>query len=537
MIYVNQAGYAERGVKHATVTSSTHYVLRNEEGVSVKEGDVVLSFDENCGCDAGLIDFSDITKPGTYQFTDGEGNKSCSFVIADGHYDEALRASVKMFYYQRCGMEPTEMYAGRFKRKACHLCDAFDLLNPDRKIKMHGGWHDAGDFGRYVTAAAVALAHLLYGFELEKEQLCIDVNIPESGGKYPDLLAECRYELDWMLMMQEEDGGVHHKATSMEFCDFIMPDEDKLPITVTPVSSLATADFAAVMLLAARVYKEYDEEYASVLKAAALKSWKWLQDNPAFVFENPKEVLTGTYYDMCDADERFWAAAEMYRSFADEAAGFVIFNILELSISMTSLGWADVGGLASLSILMAGEDVFGGDLYNRVRLKWMDEADRLKALSESNAFGLTLRPREFKWGSNMIVLTNAMVLCYASELSDDDTYLEAAAHQLDYIFGRNAMDVSYVTGIGEKAFRDPHNRPGIADGIDDPIPGFVSGGPNYRPCDDVANQESMGDRPAMCRYADDKLSYSTNEITIYWNSPLVFVLGYIKRNYSGHREG
>ena len=536
MIFVNQAGYSEKGVKCATITSSSQYELHSGDGRVVKSGEVSLSFDENCGCDAGLIDFSDITVAGTYYFTDGEGNKSCSFVIADDHYDEALTAAIKMFYYQRCGMELEEKYAGRFKRKACHVCDAFDLLNPDRKVKMHGGWHDAGDFGRYVTAAAVAVAHLLYGFELERRELTIDVNIPESGGKYPDLLAECRYELDWMLLMQEEDGSVHHKCTSLKFCDFIMPADDDLPVTVTPVSSLATADFAAVMLLAARVYKEFDEEYAGVLKAAALKSWQWLIDNPAFIFENPKNVLTGAYYDRCDADERVWAAMEVYRSEKDEKAKFVILDTMELKLNMTALGWADVGGFASLCCLMGGEEVFGTDLYNRLKIKWMDEADRLKALSESNAFGLTLRPREFTWGSNMVVLMNAMILCYAHEMSGDCSYLEAAKAQLDYIFGRNAMDVSYVTGIGEKAFRDPHNRPGIADGIDDPIPGFVSGGPNFRPCDEAANPGNMGDKPAMCRYADNKLSYSTNEITIYWNSPLVFVLGYIKKICSKHRE-
>ncbi len=528
MIYVNQAGYYGSSVKHATLTSSSHYELLNKDGKVVKEGNVKLSFDENSGEEAGIIDFSDITETGTYYFKDAEGNKSCSFVISDDHYDEALKAALKMFYFQRCGMELEEKYAGRFKRKACHLGDAFDLLNPERKMKMHGGWHDAGDFGRYVTAAAVALGHLLYGFELEREQLSIDVNIPESGGKYPDILAECKYELDWMLLMQEEDGGVHHKATSMNFCDFIMPSDDELPVAVTPVSSLATADLAAVMALAARIYKEFDEEYAAVLKAASLKSWNWLLENPSFIFENPKEVLTGTYYDRSDADERFWAAMEIYRSEKDDKAKFIIQDTMELKVNLTALGWADVGGFASLCCLTGGEEIFGSDLYNRIKLKWMDEADRLKQLSESNAFEFTLRPREFTWGSNMVVLMNAMILCYAHELTTDASYLEAAKAQLDYIFGRNAMNLSYVTGIGENAFRNPHNRPGIADGIDDPIPGFVSGGPNYRPGDEAANMENMSDRPAMRRYADNILSYSTNEITIYWNSPLVFALGYMK---------
>ena len=120
-----------------------------------------------------------------------------------------------------------------------------------------------------------------------------------------------------------------------------------------------------------------------------------------------------------------------------------------------------------------------------------------------------------------------MVFCFANRLSGEDIYLEYAASQLDYILGRNAMDMSYVTGYGEKAFKDPHNRPTVADGIDEPIPGYVSGGPNYRACDTAANPDILKGRPLMKWFVDDWKSYSTNEITIYWNSPLVYVLAYL----------
>ncbi len=528
MIFLNQAGYAPEEPKYATLAGEKSYTLFAKDGKEILSGECVLSHDENSAEDAAVIDFSEVRKEGTYYFTDGKGNKSAEFVIAKDHYDEALKTSVKMFYFQRCGMELEEKYAGVFARKACHCGGGYMLDNKKIRRKMLGGWHDAGDYGRYVTAAAVALGHIFYGYEIFPEELQLDLNIPESGGKLPDILAECKYEIDWILDMQDEDGGVHHKCTSQNFCGFIMPDEDDLPMVITPVSSLATADFAAIMAMASRIYRKYDADYADTLAAAARKSWDWLVKNPSFLFENPKEVTTGTYEDMCDTDERLWAATEIYRLDKNEDAKKIILSVLELRISLSSLGWADVGGFGTLAVINGGKELFGEDLYTRMTLKWLDEANRLKGVAESNPFGITLRPAEFTWGSNMVVLTNAMVLCVAHMLTKDEAYLNAARYQLDYIFGRNAMDTSYVTGIGERAFKHPHLRPTEADGIDEPIAGFVSGGPNYRPCDEAANTDNMSDKPAMRRYADDMRSYSTNEITIYWNSPLVFALGYMK---------
>ena len=528
MIAVNQKGYETGSVKHATISGGTHYKLYNSKGERILEGDVVLKEDDNSGEKAGCIDFSEADAPGKYYFTDEKGNRSAGFTIGKKVYSSLFKDALRMFYFQRCGMKLEEKYAGKYAHKACH-CVPCRVLNsePARYIKMKGGWHDAGDYGRYVTAGAVALAHLLYAYELKPKAFKLSLDIPESGNGIPDILNECAYELDWMLKMQEKDGGVHHKVTSENFVGFVMPEEDKLEPVITPVSSLATADFAAVMALSARIYEVFDEKRAKAYKKAALLAGKWLVNNKAFEFKNPSEVHTGTYEDLCDADERMWAAAELYQLTLDDKWIWSIRMILELRISTVALGWADVGGLASMSILMAKKGVFPADLCERLKGNWLDEADRLKNLAASNPYELAFHPYNFCWGSNMQVLCNAMVLCFADKMKAKEGYRETAQYQLDYILGRNAMDTSYVTGHGEKAFRNPHNRPTVADGIEDPIPGFVSGGPNYRAMDTMANAEILKGRGPMKWYVDDWRSYSTNEITIYWNSPLIYVLAYL----------
>lgn len=140
-----------------------------------------------------------------------------------------------------------------------------------------------------------------------------------------------------------------------------------------------------------------------------------------------------------------------------------------------------------------------------------------------------MAPEDFVWGSNMVVCNRSMLLILASLLSQGDTaekYRSGALNQLHYLLYRNALDISYVTGFGENAFKNPHNRPTFADGIDLPMPGWVSGGPFKTPCDPAAEAAIAPGTPPMKCYVDDVGSYSTNEITIYWNSPAVFMTAF-----------
>ena len=98
------------------------------------------------------------------------------------------------------------------------------------------------------------------------------------------------------------------------------------------------------------------------------------------------------------------------------------------------------------------------------------------------------------------------------------------------ILGMNAMDISYVTGFGDNAFKDPHNRVTISDDIERPIPGELSGGPCILFADEEIKKYINAETPAQRCYLDHHLSYSSNEITIYWNSSLLFATAYFDRS-------
>ncbi len=561
-IHVNQTGYFTTGKKQAVASGENlfkgDYLLFDMQGNRVLTiSPAEAQYDENSGEESLLLDFSDFSDEGRYYLLSGDKSTlSYACIISKNPYESLLNDALKMFYFQRCGTELKPEYAGVYTHKACH-CDKVKLLYGDREFNCSGGWHDAGDFGRYVTAGAVAVGHLLYAYDFSKfshifEKDKMNLNIPESGNDIPDILNECRYELEWFLKMQEEDGGVHHKCTSMRHTSFVMPEDDPLPFVVTPVSSLATADFAAVCAYAARLYRKYDEAFADKLATAAALSGEWLLHNPDYLFENPKEVSTGDYSDPCDLDERLWAHAELYKLTKDSRYLPFIESILKFSrgeadyavpektgdylrrfggrLPLSLIGWQDVGGLAALAIINDSEDIFEKliaeyDFFSAAAFSWRESAEYLRKIAESNSYRLAMKPRDFLWGSNLTVLNNAVIFAmnYKFGLEDKDIYKNLALSQLDYLLGKNALDVSYVTGYGSNPVKNPHNRPTYADGIEAPIPGYVSGGPNYGRMDDAAKKNIPEGTPGMKAFTDDAWSYSTNEITIYWNSPLVLL--------------
>ena len=114
---------------------------------------------------------------------------------------------------------------------------------PARTFQVRG-WHDAGDYGRYIVNSGISTGQLLWTWELFGSRIRnVKLNIPESSNSTPDILDEIRWNLDWMLTMQDDDGGVWHKQTSERFADFVMPEDDKLVSYVIGTGSGTLQEF------------------------------------------------------------------------------------------------------------------------------------------------------------------------------------------------------------------------------------------------------------------------------------------------------
>jgi endoglucanase len=469
-------------------------------------------------------EFSALSKAGTYTVFLNTGIASAPFKIASGLYEAARDASVKSFYFQRASMAIEETYGGVYKRAAGHP-DNQCIFHPSTgknggTLSSPGGWYDAGDYGKYVVNAAVSAGQMLQLAEMEPEAMRGDaLNIPESGNGIPDLLDEIRYELNWLSTMQDADGGVFHKLTALNFAPFIIPADYDLDRYIIGKGTAATLDFAAVMAQAYRVYADPDPAFATSCLEAAERAWTWAADNPDVPFRNPPDVSTGEYGDNQFGDDFYWAAAELYISTGKDAYLNHLVQSEEPYIHQITNSWKFfVRNMGFHSLLI--HDKPEGDL----KRKHLALADEILAAMNSVPYGISID--HFEWGSNSDVLNQAMILCIAHHLSQEQLYLDGAIRNTDYIFGKNATGTCFLTGFGSKQAMNPHHRPSAADNIDEPVPGFIVGGPNMHR-QDRRDVDYTSEYPAKC-YADVVESYASNEVCLNWNAPAVFVLGYLE---------
>ncbi|MBR2408495.1 MAG: glycoside hydrolase family 9 protein [Lachnospiraceae bacterium] len=518
-IRIDQVGYQPGSVKKAVfcdlVGAQEFSVVNAETEEVVYTGEI---YGEKYTKSANEInsfgDFSEVKDAGSYYVACGEV-KSHVFEIEVSLYDELLDDMVRMFYLQRCGCEVVDDVFGH---GACHTGIA-KIYGTEETIDVSGGWHDAGDYGRYVVPAAKSVADLLYAYETAGEgAYSDDLGIPESGNGIPDLLDEVRYELEWMLKMQAENGGVYHKVSCYNFPGFVMPEKETAPLYVTPVSTTATADFCATMAMAYEFYYEIDPTFAEGCLAAAEKAWAFLEANPNLIFENPAAISTGSYEDGSDKDERYWAAAQMYRATKDAK----YMTALKEMSTKNGMDWTTVGDYGNIAILtMEGVDK-ESSVYSKAYKAIMDQADRFAKTSASNVYGTA--NTSFNWGSNMTVSNYGAVLGLAYALTGEEKYFDAAEANLHYLLGCNSLDICFVTGYGTVSPQNPHHRPSIA--VKRAMPGMLVGGVNTKLEDSIAKTK-LKDAPLYKRYVDHKESYSTNEITIYWNSPFIYLVSLI----------
>lgn len=524
-INLNQIGFLPDAEKIAVLNgdaiSTKATVVDAASGSVVYEGDVEsASFNDATGRDEARFDFSSFTTPGTYKIVSGEF-ESFEFKIAEDVYDEAFDATLRMFYLQRCGVELTADLAGDHAHPECHT-GAATIYGTEETIDVSGGWHDAGDYGRYVVSGAKGAADLMLAYSLYPNAFDDELGIPESGNGIPDVLDEVKFELNWLFKMQAPDGGVYHKVTCANFPGFVMPEAETEELIVTPVSTTATGDFAAVMAMASYIYADIDPDFATACYDAAVKAAEYLDAHPDFEGAvNPDGIVTGEYPDTNDKDERCWAYAELFKVSGDSKYDDAFCALIDGGVPCASdFGWQGVGAYAGYAYLSA--DKAKGKFYDAVLTSFMSGVPGVEAAAAVDAYNSSLV--EYPWGSNMTIANNGMYLILYDVVKNTDEGDAVAREQLNYLLGTNGTSYCFLTGFGTQSPESPHHRPTEATGI--VVPGMVAGGPNQNLEDPYASTVLEGTAPALC-YADNDQAYSLNEVTIYWNSPVVFLFAYV----------
>jgi len=556
-VRVDQVGYLPAAPKRAVaVAEAERFAVRERgDGTVAVAGDLSEPIeDPDAGETVRRADFSTLSESGEYRVAIGYGEtadgglretagESVPFRVGADAYDGTLADAVRLYTLKRSNTPIDDPVTG-LDVSPGHTQDAEARMyfgdasrEEGEELDVAGGWYDAGDYGKYVPPAAVTVGQMLLAYErypdaFESGQCDLPVERSADGGEresaLPDLLVEAKFELEWLERMQREDGAVYHKVAASEWpaIDEAPADDDRERY-VYGLSTFGTAQYAAAMAMAARVYADDAPAFAERALDNARAAHDYLEDNPdpEFRFDAGQDDGSGPYRKDTDREERFWAAAELLKTTGDTRyADYLEVRFVDLfDAAPRAPVWTDTLSLGQWAYLTA--DAADGTRADRLESAFRDYADDLVADIEADGYRDALDTEDYHWASTKLALSKGGMLLLANAIDPDDRYVTGALDQLHYALGRTPTGYSYVTGQGTRPPRNPHDR--LVEGTGTPVPGMVVSGAN-RNGDDEALAEYIAETdapPAKC-YVDATESYSANEWAIDYTAPIFLLLGH-----------
>ncbi|MEO6597465.1 MAG: glycoside hydrolase family 9 protein [Planctomycetota bacterium] len=461
-------------------------------------------------------DFTTLRTPGDYYVHDpASGRSSATFSIARDVYREPLRASLRTFFYQRCGVSKAVPHAhSNWADGPCHVgsqqdTDCRSVLNPTPATSrnLSGGWHDAGDYNKYVNFADEPLHALLDAFLDAPAYWPDDYGIPESGNGIPDLLDEIKIELDWLLRMQNPDGSLLHKVSVTNFAASSPPSADSAPRRYAPATASATATGCSVFAHAAIAYGTRPEPamqaYAQQLDQAAASAWNWLAVNPGAI---PSNYNNAGFQNVAAEDSAYTqqmhriAAAAWRFVRSGDAPMRAYFDANYASAHLFQWTWASPwedqfhsawlayseAAQSTVATAAAIRQVFGSSVVSGAHLGHYQNGD--------DPYLAYLATQDYTWGSNATKCLHGIQFLLASRFGLNAAAArglhDAAEGFLHYLHGVNPLGLTFLTNMraaGAEGSVDTMYHSWFGDGTPwsnastsplGPAPGFLTGGPN-----------------------------------------------------------
>jgi endoglucanase len=539
-VLVSQLGYLPRMPKIAAVRSSAkeplRWQLRNAKHNVVASGTSLVSGrDAASGDELHLVDFSAADSSGRGYVLEVDGQKSHPFAIEAAIYRKLKSDALAYFYHNRSGIEITMPRAGdpKWTRPAGHLSDKSVPCLPGSgcsySLDVSGGWYDAGDHGKYVVNGGIAVWTLL--------------NLWERTHAAP-VLEEARWEMEFLLRMQVPEGQplagmAHHKIHDFEWTALgLAPHEDPVKRYLYPPSTAATLNLAATAAQCARVWRTQDPPFAAKCLDAAERAYVAALAHPA-MFASTVVKGGGPYDDDHVSDEFYWAAAELFVTTGKPAYHDAVVRSShygEMPAKLpdgngSAMSWGATQALGTISLAMVPNALGAADV-DKLRKRIIAAADGYIATMGDQGYRVPFAagPKGYPWGSNSFVLNNLIVVGLAFDFTHKPRYAAAVAEGFDYLLGRNPLDQSFITGYGARPLLHPHHRFWAQQTnakYPPPPPGAISGGPNSGLEDPYVQAAGLtGCAPQKC-FADHIESFSSNEVAINWNAPLVWVVSFL----------
>ena len=398
----------------------------------------------------------------------------------------------------------------------------------------------------------------------------------------PDILDEARYELEFMFRMivdPEKD-----KVWGENYSDFVydqVQEMNSLPVPYTPLDYIgyerdpriisppsygATLNMIACAAQAARLWKGIDDDFAKECLDHAQKSWEAVMKRQTEL-KNKKADDDGTEYTYKtwadlghvnnDADdEAYWAACELFATTGDKTYYEYLkdYNGAVEPNGLQAFGVPNVFATANTIEKFASFDNENKSAFGTLSLYLSDktsEADKSKIKSslksaadafmnyendvKNGAMGVPYKEIKiydtfeypytsgYEYGSNGNITDNAMIMAYAYDATGDSKYLNGALQAVDYIFGRNGLGFSYVTGCGSYHAQYPESEYWIYE-IDKEYPkapdGIMVGGPCSALYDTYVRLLGLknGETPNQKCYTDSIEAWSVNSTALEWQA-------------------
>ncbi len=514
-IRLNTIGFLPDEPKQATVAAAcTNFtVVRQSDGHAVFSNSVAgPRHNQDTDEDLYTADFSEFHQSGAFQLDVPGVGRSAPFRIGRDIYNDPFYTVMRGMYLWRCGMAVSSTNHGIvYAHDACHTNDAWlDFVGGGHlNANSTKGWHDAGDYNKYVVNAGVTVGVMLQAWEdFGPSFRAVALHLPDARAPTPEYLTEIKWELEWLLTMQAADGSVYHKVSTQTFGGFILPEAEDTPRYFSPWGSAATAQFVAMTAKAARDFRPFEPVFAEQCLQAAWKSYRFLQAHPEDHRPDQSQFSTGTY-QVGDSDGRLWAAAELWEATGDadclrdfETRARAVRGVFDLVWD-----YGNVKNLGELAYLFSARPGRDETLVALLRTNLIATAGRLVQARDAHGYA---RPAAtaYSWGGNGVVARQVVLLQAAHRLSPKPEYMTASLDALGHLLGRNYYGRSFVTGVGFQPPLHPHDRRSGAQNLPEPWPGYLVGGSN----------------PGAKNWQDVQANYRVNEIAINWNSALIYAL-------------
>jgi endoglucanase len=560
-VRINQVGYLPDGPKRATVITDageplTFLVTSNDRGV-VHRGTTVPRLGSS-PFSSHTIDFSplDLTGDG-FTIEVSSGATSEKFRIGSSVYDGLFGDALRFFYAQRSGIEISDSILPGYGRPAGHIgClpirgdtavgawvgpDAERLYpgwNLTLRMDVSGGWYDAGDHGKYVVNGGLSAALLLASHELlERHRVDTEDFLPPG----PSLLDEALWEVDWLTRMQVPSGQQYaglafHRVHDDEWTPLpLAPQDDPAQRVLHRPSTAAGLNLAAVAAQAARNVRTRRLAYSQQLLQVAERAYRAALREPLLLAPDDHGAHGGGPYNDAEVtDEFYWAATELYLTTGEERYREDLLSSPchhDDVFDPDGFDWNTVAAFARLEL--ATTDATALPDADRVRASVVAAADRLLDLQAGQEWEQPYAPTNgWDWGSNGHILNNLIVLATARDLTGDDRYTHGFLNGIAYLFGRNPIGLSFVTGYGihhSHRQRVRHFGHALDPSFPPPPPGSIAGGAASKSYPGFPGDPRFAGLPDQLCYVDDPTSETTNDVCIRWNASLVWVAAYLLR--------